>query len=169
LERPVKDSAALQKALLGRRCAPDRAQVRLKIGVLVRTKRIAWGTKQAWLRKSKPISWAPPDAKAAGFINWLVTLKKDQQNYFFFFFFPPLSRDSAGAPVSLTFSGVAGLSGCLPVSRATRFDVVTSHLLSNTPWNMSPNLLIFKQLRSLVWIFFAPEISFFQELLKDLE
>jgi hypothetical protein len=41
LERRVKDSAALQQALLDRRCAPGRAQVQLKIGVLVRAKRIA--------------------------------------------------------------------------------------------------------------------------------
>jgi len=65
----------------------------------------------------------------AGYVD-AVTLKKDQQNYFFFF--PPLTRDSAGPPVPLTFSGVAGLSGCLPASRATRFEGIislTSHLI----------------------------------------
>jgi hypothetical protein len=69
LERRVKDSAALQQALLDRRCTPGRAQVQLKIGVFLRTKRIARGTKHVWLRKSKPISWAPHNAKATGFIN----------------------------------------------------------------------------------------------------
>jgi hypothetical protein len=65
----------------------------------------------------------------ASLIDWSL-LSKDQQNHFFFL--PALSRDSVGAPVPLTFSGVAGLSGCLPASRATRFEVfifLTSHLV----------------------------------------
>ena len=57
LERRVKDSAALQQALLDRRGAPCRAQVQLNIGVLVRTERSAWGTTHVWPPKSKPIGW----------------------------------------------------------------------------------------------------------------
>ena len=67
---------------------------------------------------------APHDSGAAGFIADWPLPGKDQQNYFFFL--PPLSRDSAGAPASLAFADAAGLSVCLPATRAARFEIVIS-------------------------------------------